>query len=161
MKKQKDSAGGWGALHSSNHFLFRERITTKALALYKMNKPGGFDCPGCAWGDPDEPSLFEICENGVKAFSYEATSKKADPHFFSQHTLLALQINMKPLLGRRPSSRSQRNSKHLNIPTRPFFILRAEPVTKQLFFTNFWGAPSARTIFPIALTSVTSLAGWV
>jgi hypothetical protein len=30
-----------------------------------MNQKGGFDCPGCAWPDPDDDrsSLGEYCEN--------------------------------------------------------------------------------------------------
>ena len=36
-------------------------------ALLSMNRPDGFDCPGCAWPDPNHTSSFEFCENGAKA----------------------------------------------------------------------------------------------
>ena len=43
-------------------------------ALLKMNhEDGGFDCPGCAWPDPADPSRFEFCENGAKAVAEENT----------------------------------------------------------------------------------------
>ncbi|RYE64356.1 MAG: FdhF/YdeP family oxidoreductase, partial [Rhizobiaceae bacterium] len=54
------------------------------------NQPDGFDCPGCAWGDPEHGSSFEFCENGVKAVSWEATEKRATPAFFAAHTVSEL-----------------------------------------------------------------------
>lgn len=33
---------------------------------------------------------MELCENGVKAVSWETTSKKASPAFFSRHPVSAL-----------------------------------------------------------------------
>ncbi|MDQ3015512.1 MAG: FdhF/YdeP family oxidoreductase [Bacteroidota bacterium] len=58
-------------------------------ALSQLNQEKGFDCPGCAWPDPDDKrSLFaEYCENGAKAVAEEATNKRADPFFFSQHSI--------------------------------------------------------------------------
>src|ERR1700731_2496104 len=46
-------------------------------ALFAMNQRGGFDCPSCAWPDPDDDRspVGEYCENGAKALAYEATSK--------------------------------------------------------------------------------------
>ena len=42
--------------------------------LRKINQHDGFDCPGCAWPDPDrERSIVEFCENGAKAVAEEAT----------------------------------------------------------------------------------------
>jgi hypothetical protein len=38
--------------------------------LNKLNKKDGFDCPGCAWPDPEHRSgLGEYCENGAKAIA--------------------------------------------------------------------------------------------
>lgn len=61
-------------------------------ASLKMNQEGGFDCPGCAWPDPDDErsSVGEYCENGVKALSEEATKIKADPAFFAKHSVQQL-----------------------------------------------------------------------
>nr|MBC8517825.1 hypothetical protein [Euryarchaeota archaeon] len=43
-------------------------------AMRTVNKFDGYDCPGCAWPDPDDHrSGFEFCENGAKAFATEAT----------------------------------------------------------------------------------------
>lgn len=56
--------------------------------LSKMNQKEGFDCPGCAWPDPDEPSkLGEYCENGAKAIAEEATTKRVNPAFFEKHSV--------------------------------------------------------------------------
>jgi anaerobic selenocysteine-containing dehydrogenase len=58
--------------------------------MLKVNQPGGFDCPGCAWPDPRQGSSFEFCENGAKAVSWEATNKRTTPAFFAQHTVSEL-----------------------------------------------------------------------
>ena len=57
-----------------------------------MNQQGGFDCPGCAWPDPDDErsSLGEYCENGIKALAEEATNRKIDSSFFQKHSVAAL-----------------------------------------------------------------------
>jgi molybdopterin-dependent oxidoreductase alpha subunit len=58
--------------------------------LLRNNQPEGFDCPGCAWPDPKHTSQFEFCENGAKAVTWEATSKRADPAFFEKHSVSEL-----------------------------------------------------------------------
>ena len=55
-----------------------------------MNKPDGFDCPGCAWPDPAQPSIAEFCENGVKALTAETTAKKLTRAFFAEHPVTSL-----------------------------------------------------------------------
>lgn len=56
--------------------------------LARMNQKDGFDCPGCAWPDPDEASkLGEYCENGAKALSEEATLRRVDAEFFQKHSV--------------------------------------------------------------------------
>ena len=64
-------------------------------ALSVLNKKGGFDCPSCAWPDPDDErsALGEYCENGARAVAEEATAKKLTASFFaanSVHDLAAL-----------------------------------------------------------------------
>jgi len=85
------SAGGWGALKAVADAL-RGQMSVKqdVIALFKVNQPQGFDCPGCAWPDPRHGSSFEFCENGAKAVSWEATSKRTTPEFFSAHTVSEL-----------------------------------------------------------------------
>lgn len=82
------AAGGWAALIASGkHLLASGAPLSGVNALRKANQPDGFDCPGCAWGDPEHGSSFEFCENGVKAVSWEATERHADPAFFAKHTV--------------------------------------------------------------------------
>jgi len=85
------AAGGWGALKAVADAI-RGQMSVKqdVIALFKVNQPQGFDCPGCAWPDPQHASSFEFCENGAKAVSWEATSKRTTPAFFAAHTVTEL-----------------------------------------------------------------------
>ncbi len=57
-------------------------------ALLKVNQKNGFDCPSCAWPDPDgHRKTAEFCENGAKAVASEATTKKLTPEIFAQHSI--------------------------------------------------------------------------
>jgi molybdopterin-dependent oxidoreductase alpha subunit len=59
--------------------------------LLKLNQMGGFDCPGCAWPEPDgERSHAEFCENGAKHVADEATTKRVTPEFFKQWSVADL-----------------------------------------------------------------------
>jgi len=85
------AAGGWGALKSVAIQLLGQGIPAKgARTLLSANQPDGFDCPGCAWPDREHASTFEFCENGVKAVAAEATSKRATPALFAEHTVTQL-----------------------------------------------------------------------
>ena len=85
------AAGGWGALKAVVTALKGQmEIRDDAVAMFEMNKPKGFDCPGCAWPDAKKVPIFDICENGAKAVSWEATSKKTTPEFFADHTITEL-----------------------------------------------------------------------
>ncbi|MEM1286335.1 MAG: FdhF/YdeP family oxidoreductase [Pseudomonadota bacterium] len=90
--KSSSAAGGWGALKSVGKRILKSgQPLTNVRTLLKANQPHGFDCPGCAWGDPEHGSSFEFCENGVKAVSWEATKERVTPDFFKEHTVSALQ----------------------------------------------------------------------
>lgn len=83
-----DVAAGLKGIATAMDHALKEMGPIKAMtALSKLNQKNGFDCPGCAWPDPDDKrSLFaEYCENGAKAVAEEATNKRVDPFFFSQH----------------------------------------------------------------------------
>ncbi|MEM9822152.1 MAG: molybdopterin-dependent oxidoreductase, partial [Bacteroidota bacterium] len=86
----KTAAAGLPALLSSVKHL-REEMNWKACqkTLFAVNQMDGFDCPGCAWPDPDDhrSGLGEYCENGVKAIAEEATSKRVGPDFFKKHSV--------------------------------------------------------------------------
>ncbi len=85
------AAGGWGAVNAAEKQLSRQKILVKGnKLLLSMNKPGGFDCPSCAWPDPKKPKLAEYCENGAKAVAWEATKKRTPPEFFAEHTVSEL-----------------------------------------------------------------------
>ncbi|XSG81454.1 MAG: FdhF/YdeP family oxidoreductase [Methyloligella sp. ZOD6] len=85
------AAGGWGAVNAAEKQLSRQKILVKGnKLLLSMNKPGGFDCPSCAWPDPKRPKLAEYCENGAKAVAWEATKKRTAPEFFAAHTVSEL-----------------------------------------------------------------------
>jgi molybdopterin-dependent oxidoreductase alpha subunit len=84
-------AGGWGALRATARAVREEMDFTEAAPLFlRMNKPNGFDCPGCAWPDKNHTSTFQFCENGAKAVTWEATNKRVPPEFFAVHTVSTL-----------------------------------------------------------------------
>ena len=87
--KPPSAAAGLTAIAKSLEFTLREPgLVRGASALARLNQIGGFDCPGCAWPDPDsDRSLNEYCENGVKAISEEATTKRATPELFQQYSV--------------------------------------------------------------------------
>jgi molybdopterin-dependent oxidoreductase alpha subunit len=71
-----------------------------ARTLLKVNQPGGVDCPGCAWPEPDrERSHFEFCENGAKHIADEATTKRVTPEFFQQWSVADLALQSDQWLG--------------------------------------------------------------
>nr|WP_157222446.1 FdhF/YdeP family oxidoreductase [Novosphingobium sp. AP12] len=91
IKPYPGPAGGWGALRAVAKAVRAEMgASTGTRALFSMNQPEGFDCPGCAWPDPKHTSSFEFCENGAKAVTWEATQKRADPDFFARHSVSEL-----------------------------------------------------------------------
>ena len=81
-------AGGWGALQATARALREQSVVLKgARALLSMNQPTGFDCPGCAWPDPEHTSSFEFCENGAKAVSFELTDRRVTREFFAAYSV--------------------------------------------------------------------------
>ena len=90
LEAPAEYAAGPVAIKAAMDHLISEMGPLRAFqAVNKMNKKGGFDCPGCAWPDPDDKRsvLGEYCENGAKALAEEATLKKVTPGFFQDHTL--------------------------------------------------------------------------
>ena len=85
------AAAGWGALRSVASFWLDSKQPLKNIrALLKTNQNGGFDCPGCAWGDSPEDGAVKFCENGAKAVSWEATRRRVDAAFFARHSISQL-----------------------------------------------------------------------
>lgn len=85
-------AAGWPAVAEVRRRLAAETgVVRGAAALLKMNQPGGFDCPGCAWPeDREHRKRAEFCENGAKAFADQATEKRITPEFFAAHSVAEL-----------------------------------------------------------------------
>lgn len=65
-------------------------IVRGARALLGVNQREGFDCPGCAWPDPEHRAMAEFCENGARAVAHEADRRKVDARFFAAHPLALL-----------------------------------------------------------------------
>lgn len=89
----KKAAAGIPAIVESLKQVVGEAGAARGLkALNNMNQKGGFDCPSCAWPDPDDDrsTLGEYCENGAKAIAEEATLKKLTPAFFAANSVQQL-----------------------------------------------------------------------
>lgn len=90
LTQPKTVAAGFPAVISSaKHILHEMDVIRGMKALLKLNQKHGFDCPGCAWPDPDDErsSIAEYCENGAKAVAEEATSKRLDAAFFAKNSV--------------------------------------------------------------------------
>ncbi|AYL94892.1 FdhF/YdeP family oxidoreductase [Mucilaginibacter celer] len=89
----KKWAAGVPAVMAAFSDLFEEGVPVRGTkALFKMNQKGGFDCPSCAWPDPDDDRsvVGEYCENGAKALAEEATTKKVTAAFFKENSVYDL-----------------------------------------------------------------------
>lgn len=90
-KPYHGAAGGWGALRSvAQAWIGSDNALKNIRALLKTNQNGGFDCPGCAWGDSPESGMVKFCENGAKAVNWEATKRRVDAAFFARHSVTSL-----------------------------------------------------------------------
>ncbi len=88
--KIKTIAAGIPAVVSSMEKVVGEAGLSRGMkALWSLNKKGGFDCPSCAWPDPDDERspIAEYCENGARAVAEEATAKKLTPSFFAENSV--------------------------------------------------------------------------
>src|SRR5438128_7114849 len=92
LEKPQQVAAGMKAVFTSANYILKEPGIFRGLkALSALNQKEGFDCPSCAWPDPDrERSFAEYCENGAKAVAEEATSKIIAADFFLHHSLASL-----------------------------------------------------------------------
>ncbi len=89
----KTFAGGIDAVLTSLSFLQKEAgIKRSRKLILNFNQFKGFECPGCAWPNPDKNrSHFEFCENGAKNISSAATTRLVTADFFRKwpvHDLL-------------------------------------------------------------------------
>jgi molybdopterin-dependent oxidoreductase alpha subunit len=96
------AAGGLPAIAASLKRAFGEAGPLRgARLLFRLNQFDGYDCPGCAWPEPDDRrSLAEFCENGAKAVAEEGTSARAGPDFFARHSVAELSRQSDHWLGK-------------------------------------------------------------
>ena len=92
ISSPKNSAAGIPAVVSTMKYgLTNMGVINSITKLSKVNDFHGFDCPGCAWPDPDDHrSVAEFCENGAKAVSDEATKSRVDTNFWSKWSISEL-----------------------------------------------------------------------
>ncbi|EAR02421.1 FdhF/YdeP family oxidoreductase [Maribacter sp. HTCC2170] len=87
-KPSQYAAGTLGIKVALQHGFKEMGIFRSMRAMLKMNQNDGFECPSCAWPDPDKPSkIGEFCENGAKALADESTTEKIGREFFKQHSV--------------------------------------------------------------------------
>ena len=91
LKKVKSKAAGIAAITSSaTHGLKKMGPRKTVKTLRTVNQLDGFDCPGCAWPDPEHRTAFEFCENGAKAVADEAMNANVTADFFARHSIQSL-----------------------------------------------------------------------
>ncbi|NEB90772.1 FdhF/YdeP family oxidoreductase [Streptomyces bauhiniae] len=87
----KHAAAGLPAVgHSLRIAQQQMGVRRTALTLLRVNQKDGFDCPGCAWPEPEHRHVAEFCENGAKAVAEEATLRRVTPEFFAAHPVADL-----------------------------------------------------------------------
>jgi molybdopterin-dependent oxidoreductase alpha subunit len=96
------TAGGIPAITNAlQHAIGEAGVVRGTKLLRDLNQFQGFDCPGCAWPDPDtHRSLTEFCENGAKAVAEEGTLKRVTPDFFRRWSVAELSRQSDHWLGK-------------------------------------------------------------
>ena len=91
-KPKMAAAGVTGVRVALQRSVAHMGLKRTAKTLLELNQADGFDCMGCAWPDPDPEHRHtaEFCENGAKAVAEEATTKRATPEFFANHSIATL-----------------------------------------------------------------------
>ncbi|GAB3721725.1 FdhF/YdeP family oxidoreductase [Nocardiopsis nanhaiensis] len=87
---KKNAAGIPAVLNSVRHVTEQAGVRRGLPAMLAINQKRGFDCPGCAWPEPDKRHKAEFCENGAKAVAEEATHKAVDGAFFARYPVAEL-----------------------------------------------------------------------
>ncbi|GAL67887.1 FdhF/YdeP family oxidoreductase [Jejuia pallidilutea] len=92
-KTPPTNTAGFAGIKAASSHAFKYIKPSNILKISKkLNQKGGFDCPGCAWPDPDDErsSLGEYCENGLKAMAEEMQNTLIDRDFFKKNSVDAL-----------------------------------------------------------------------
>jgi molybdopterin-dependent oxidoreductase alpha subunit len=88
---EKPAAGFPGVWHVVRYAQSTSGLMRGTKAMLHLNQVKGFDCPSCAWPEPNHRSITEFCENGARATAHEADTRRADASFFDNHTLAELE----------------------------------------------------------------------
>lgn len=88
--RERPVAGLTALGETARHTLRVPGALRRVRTLLQLNQVRGFDCPGCAWPDPEERSRAEFCENGAKHVAHEATPRRVTRKFFSRWPLSKL-----------------------------------------------------------------------
>src|SRR5687768_18320295 len=102
IERPSKVAGGIPSIIATTKTAWAEMgISRGVRTLLKLNQKDGFDCPGCAWPEPDQNrSHAEFCENGAKHVADEATTKRVTPEFFANWSLVDLSCKSDYWLGK-------------------------------------------------------------
>jgi molybdopterin-dependent oxidoreductase alpha subunit len=91
VHRHESAAGLYSIYETVKRGVVEMGIGNSVRTLLKVNQTDGFDCPSCAWPDPDsERKTAEFCENGAKAVASEATQARIPPEFFAAHSVREL-----------------------------------------------------------------------
>ncbi len=101
ITRRSKTAGGIPAIVATVKHAWSEMGPIRGVrALLQLNQISGFDCPGCAWPEPDSNRPHaEFCENGAKHVADEATTKRVTPEFFRKWSIFDLSQKSDQWLG--------------------------------------------------------------
>lgn len=79
-----------------------EEMATARTAKVSLtiNHKKGFDCPSCAWANPDHSKPLEFCENGIKSIVWESTPLTIPREFWAEHSLTSMRSKSEYWLGK-------------------------------------------------------------
>ena len=92
-KPYTEAAGLTAVVKSIEHIMDGTGLIRGLKVLADLNQTDGFDCPSCAWPDPDgeRSKLGEYCESGAKAVADEIMTKHtASPVLFQRYSVAEL-----------------------------------------------------------------------
>ncbi|MFE7114875.1 FdhF/YdeP family oxidoreductase [Streptomyces sp. NPDC057654] len=144
---QHSAAGLPAVAHSLLMARQQMGVRRTALTLLKVNQKDGFDCPGCAWPEPDHRHKAEFCENGAKAVAEEATLRRVTPDFFAAHPVADLATRSGYWLGQQgrltqPMYLAEGAERYEPVPWERAFDIIAEELTaldspdEAVFYTS-------------------------
>ncbi|MGO2112508.1 MAG: FdhF/YdeP family oxidoreductase [Pseudoclavibacter sp.] len=99
-KPETHAAGVTGVMVAMERGIAQGGIARTAASMLRVNQRGGFDCPGCAWPEPDgKRKAAEFCENGAKAIAEENTLRTVGPEWWAEHSIADLENKTEYWLG--------------------------------------------------------------